>query len=143
MTNKEIYESSGHAFFDFANVRESEKLVHWVKQGGGFMRVKNPNGCEFFVGKFSSDNEAAEAIESIKASIKNDVKDQAINEATAILDCSMPVINGIRYVLNHEDAYYLARAHRPMDDILVISEEVIEHKICLRLLEYNSGKYAS
>ncbi len=143
MTNQEIYDAFGSPTFRFSTVSESEKLVHWVKKGGGFMRAKNPNGTKFFAGLFCSDNEAAEIIESIEEAILNNADDKKIKKLCVKLDKCMPIIEGVKYVMTLKMAYYLVRTHRPMDDIYFVDEHSNEKVYDMRLREFVSGRYAS
>ena len=144
MTNEEIYEMShGTAVCSFSTIKESEQLVHWVSNGGGFMRLANPNGGEFFAAIFPSDNEAFEVIDAIKESILNGGDDESLKNLCVKLDECLPIIDGIKYVMAPELAYYLVRTHRPMDDIYFYENKSTDKKYDRRLIEYVSGKYAA
>ena len=144
MTNEEIYEISGfNGSFCFSTIGESEQLVRWVDEGGGFMRLANPNGSKFFAAISHLDNDAFEAVEAIKESILNDGDDESFKELCVKLDECLPVIDGIKYVMTSELAYFLARTHRPMDDIYFYENKSTDGKYDVRLMEYVSGRYAS
>ncbi len=143
MTNKEVYDVSGGSTFHFSTVSDSEKLVHWVATGGGFMRARNPNGIKFFAGKFNSDSEAAKIIESVEEAILNNADDKEIKKLCVRLDKCMPIIEGVKYVMTLKMAYYLTRTHRSMDDIYFVDEHSNEKVYDMRLREFVSGRYAS
>jgi hypothetical protein len=141
MTNEEIYDVSGGSDdFDVSNIEKSEKLVHWISLFEGFYNVKNSNGSKFFLGTFSSDVEAHKAIHSVMAAIMNDYGDEEINELCVKLDKCLPMVDGIKYVMSLEEAYYLSKTHRSMDDIYF--HEGALH-LGAPLMEYASGRFAS
>ena len=142
MTNEEIYDVSGGSDeFDLSNIKESEKLVHLVMLGGeGFNRTKNPNGSEFFMGTFLSDSEACNAIRSLERAILDCASDEIINELCAKLDKCLPIIDGIKYVMDLNEAFYLSKTHRPMGDIYFYNGNFTDNVI---LVEYTSGRFAS
>ncbi|MBP5634695.1 hypothetical protein J6X09_03320 [Candidatus Saccharibacteria bacterium] len=144
MTNQEIFDvSPGRATFNFSHVRESEKLIHWVASGGGFARPRNPDGTEFFIGKFYSDHDAAGIIEAVEEAILNGANDDEIKELCVKLDECMPIIEGVKYAMSLEMAYYLVRTHRPMDDIYFIDVHSDSGHRDTRLREFVSGRYAA
>ena len=142
MTNQEIYDvSGGNAGFDMSHIKESQKLVHLVMLGGeGFNTTKNPNGSEFFMGTFLSDSEACGVIHSLERAILDCADDEIINELCAKLDKCLPIIDGIKYVMDLNEAFYLSKTHRPMDDVYCYYGDFF----CgVWLIEYTSGRYAS
>ena len=142
MTNEEIYDVSGGSDeFDLSNIKESEKLVHLVMLGGeGFNRTKNPNGSEFFMGTFLSDSEACNAIHSLERAILDCASCEIINELCVKLDKCLPIIDGIKYVMDLNEAFYLSKTDRPMNDIYFYDGNFTDNVI---LKEYISGRYAS
>ena len=144
MTNKEIYDVSGGSYdFNFSAIDDNEKLVHWIIDGGGLMRAENPNGSKFYAGTFPSDRNAFDIIEGVRKSVMSGGDDDALKKLCVKLEKSLPIIDGIKYVMTLEQAYYLARTHRPMDDIYFVEDVSTEEVYDVRFVEYVSGRYAS
>lgn len=108
------------------------------------MRAKNPSGIEFFVGTFAKDRDAFSYLLAIKAAVLNGVDgDEGFKKLCAQLDECLPIIEGVKYVLPLELAYYLVRTHRPMDDIYFYQKKSPELPYDMEIVEFASGRYAS
>ena len=143
MSLEDICNVHGHATFCTITDEELESLVHHVRDTNGFGRIHNPGNHDFFLGIFDNDKKAARIIESIKECVLNRDFGDKFLQLSLELDWVMPRIEGTRYALTFEQAFYLMQSHRPMDDIYVMLEQQMGDRRETVLIKYTTGEYAS
>ena len=143
MTLEDICSVHGHASFCTITDEELKILAHRVRDTNGFQRISNPNGHEFFAGIFKNDKEAAKIIQSIKEHVQKNEFGDEFNQLSQELSAMMPIIEGTRYALTFDQAFYLMHSHRPMDDIYVMFEQQMGDRHETVLIKYTTGEYAS
>ena len=136
------HEVLGYATF-YCTKEELNTLVHWVNNGNGFQRLHNPNGCDFFAGIYESDRKSAQIIDAIKGCVRSGNKGGAFGDLCKGLEARMPIIDGVRYAMTYEQAFYVEKTCRLMDDIYIIQDESTENHYDVRLVNYVTGEYAS
>ena len=146
MTNEEIYNLSpfASASFPLEAIKDGEKLVHLVSKKDTYLHFENPNGSKFFAGNFDTDRDAYKLIDSLKTAFLREEGIERINYLSSLLEEKLPVIDGIKYAVQLDQAFLLAATRRPMDDIYVIYDEMVGADYAVRrLIEYVSRRYAS
>ena len=143
MSLEDICNVHGHATFCTITDDEIETLFHRVRNSNGFQRISNPNGHKFFAAIFQNDKEAAKIIQSIKEHVQKNEFGDEFNQLSQELSEKMPIIEGTRYALTFDQAFYLMQSHRPMDDIYVMFEQQMGDRRETVLIKYTTGEYAS
>jgi len=142
MSLEEICKIHGRATFFKITDEQLKSLVHLVRDENGRGYIFNPNNHDIFAGTFRNDKAAALIIQSIKKCVQENDFGDKFNELSQELSEKMPTIEGTRYALSFEQAFYVAKTHRPMDDIYVIHEQQTSDDHQTVLIKYISGEYA-